>query len=95
MLTPIRDGIICEAPEKKTDERIGGGLLYKPDTIDNPEIEATVVAVGSGRITNNGVLPLEVVVGDRVLFRRHGAAEVKFDNKTYLVLREDQVICKV
>jgi chaperonin GroES len=95
MLQPIRDGIICEAPEKKEDEKIAGGLLYKPGNIDSAEIEATIVAIGSGRITNNGILPLEVAVGDRILFRRHAASEVKFDNKNYLVLREDQVICKV
>jgi chaperonin GroES len=94
MLQPIRDAIICEAPEKQKERKLGE-FLYAPETVETPEIEATVVAVGSGRITNNGVLPLEVVAGDRILFRRHGATEVKFDNKNYLVLREDQVICKL
>lgn len=87
---PIRDFIVVsksEGPQKSP-----GGIIIAHTEEKN--IAGTVVAVGSGRVTMNGsVVPLDVVVGDKVLFNKNLAIEVKDGDQTVLVLREDQVIC--
>lgn len=87
---PIRDFIVVtkdSGPEKSP-----GGLFIAHTEEKN--VTGTVVAVGSGRVTMNGsVIPLDVGVNDKVVFNKNMATEVKDGDNTFLVLREDQIIC--
>ena len=88
MLKPLRDQVVVKRAE--ADTKIGSILIASPNA-DN-KTEGTVVAVGSGHILENGsVVPLEVSVGDKIIFTKN-YAEVKFEGETYLVLREDSIL---
>lgn len=87
---PIRDYVVVSKEEGPKTTASG---LYIAHT-EEKNVTGSVVAVGSGRISMNGtVIPLEVVVGDKVVFNRNLATEVKDGETSFLVLREDQVVC--
>lgn len=88
---PVRDQIVVT--KEKESEKISAGGIIHVAIAQSRNVEGAVVAVGSGRVTMSGVVvPLEVVVGDRVLFNPSQATEVQVDGNTFLVLREDAVI---
>ena len=89
-IRPLHDRIVVAriAEEEKTK----GGIII-PDTAKEKPVEGKVVAVGKGRILDDGKLkPLEVKVGDRVLFAKYGGTEVKLDGEMVLIMREDDVL---
>lgn len=87
---PIRDFIVVVKDEGPKQTASG---LYLGHT-EEKNVTGTVVAVGSGRVTMNGsVIPLDVNVDDKVVFNKNLATEVKEGEKSFLVLREDQIIC--
>lgn len=89
---PIRDFVAVR--KKEGVEKTPGGLIISH--VEEKNVTGEVVAVGSGRVTMNGsVVPLDVSVGDKVLFNKNLATEVKDGNDTVLVLREDQIICVI
>jgi chaperonin GroES len=89
-MRPLRDRILVERIEEQ-EQRIGGIIV--PDTAKEKPQQGRVVAVGKGRINDKGeVFPLDVKVGDTVLFGKYGGTEVKIDGKEYLILREDEVL---
>jgi chaperonin GroES len=91
---PLRDQVVLskEAESNKT----AGGLLFKPETVEDKHTVGMVVAVGSGRVSLNGtIVPIEVQVEDRVLFNKNMATEIKVGEQTFFVLREDQLLCVV
>jgi len=91
MLRPLRDVVFVSII--KGDEKVAGGLLYKPLTVEDGVVEGKVVAVGSGLITDSGhIVPLEVKEGDRVLFHKASAMEVKHNGETLYRLREEQIL---
>ena len=91
MLRPIRDCLLLTVP--KTDEKTSSGLLYKPATVDEKLVVGTVVAVGSGHLLENGtVIPLEVVVGDKVVFNKQMALEIKENGESFFRIKEEQVL---
>jgi chaperonin GroES len=89
-IKPLRDHIVVtriEEPEKKA-----GGLII-PDTAKEKPTTAKVVAVGSGRILDDGKkVPLEVKKGNKVVIGKYAGSEVKIDDVDYLILREDEVL---
>jgi chaperonin GroES len=88
---PIRDFIVVSKNSEQEERRPSGIVLVATET---KNVTGTVLAVGSGRVSMNGtVVPLEVNVGDKVVFNKNTATEVKDGHETVLVLREDQVIC--
>lgn len=90
MIKPLRDQVVVR--RAKPAEVSKGGIFIAP-TVQEKSHEGEVVAVGSGRVTPNGVVvPLEVQVGDRVLVAKHVYAEVKVDGEDLLVLREDNIL---
>ena len=90
MIIPIRDSIVVKKEE--TASKSSGGLYIAH--VEEKNVKGTVIAVGSGRVTmSGGVVPLDVAVGDKVLFNKSAASEVKDGEETFLVLREDGVIC--
>ncbi|MBD1401155.1 co-chaperone GroES [Pelovirga terrestris] len=90
-IRPMQDRIIVERVEEET--KTAGGIII-PDTVskEKPQ-EGKVVAAGKGKVTPEGkVLPLDVKVGDRVLFGKYAGSEIKVDGKEYLIMREDDIL---
>ena len=87
---PLHDRILLKRIEEK--ESAKGGIII-PDTAKEKPQEAVVVAVGNGKILENGTkLKLEVKEGDHVLFGKYSGSEIKVDGEEYLIVREDDVL---
>lgn len=90
---PLHDRVIVKRVEE--EEKTKGGIII-PDTAKEKPIEGKVIAVGDGKILDNGKkAPLEVKVGDTVLFGKYGGTDVKIDGEDYLIMREDDIIAIV
>jgi chaperonin GroES len=89
-IRPLHDRILVERLEEK--EVMKGGIII-PDTAKEKPQEAKVIAVGTGKVTEDGKrLPLDVKAGDKILFGKYSGSEVKIDDKEYLILREEDVL---
>ena len=87
---PLHDRILVERLEEK--ETVRGGIII-PDTAKEKPQEGKVVAIGTGKVTDDGKrLGLDVKVGDTILFGKYSGSEVKVDDKDYLILREEDVL---
>lgn len=87
---PLSDRILVERVEE--NEKTKGGIII-PDTAKEKPVEGKVVATGNGRMGEDGkLLPMDVKVGDRVLFSKYGGTEVKIDGIDYLIMRQDDVL---
>ena len=92
-LTPLEDRIVVRPAEEK--ETTVSGIVI-PDTAKEKPQEGEVVAVGPGRIDDNGNrIPLDVAVGDKVIYSKYGGTEVKFGGEEYLVLSARDVLAVV
>lgn len=92
-IRPLHDRIIVKRLEE--EEKTKGGIII-PDTAKEKPIEGRVIAVGDGRIKEDGTkIPLEVKVGDRVLFSKYGGTEIKIDGEEHLMMREDDILAIV
>ena len=88
---PLGNRIVVEPLEK--DEQMSAGGIYIPDTAKEKPQEGKVVAVGEGRLSDDGKrVPMEVKVGDIVVYSKYGGTEYTEGNTEYLVLREDDVL---
>ena len=89
-IRPLHDRIIVERIEEET--MTAGGIII-PDSAKEKPLEGSVVAVGKGKSNEEGkVLPLDVKVGDKVLFGKYAGTEIKLDGKEYLMMREDDIL---
>jgi chaperonin GroES len=89
-IRPLNDRIIARRVEEQ--EQMRGGL-YIPDTAKEKPQEGEVIAVGNGKLLNDGQrVAIDIQVGDRVLFGKYAGTEVKLDGEEYLILREDDVL---
>jgi chaperonin GroES len=89
-IRPLHDRVILK--RVKEEEKTKGGIII-PDTAKEKPIEGEVVAVGNGKILEDGtVRKLDVKVGDRVLFGKYSGTEVKVDGEDRLILREDDIL---
>jgi chaperonin GroES len=89
-LRPLSDRILVERVEE--DEKTKGGIII-PDTAKEKPAEGKIVATGNGRMGEDGkLLPMDVKVGDRVLFSKYGGTDVKIDGSDYLILRQDDIL---
>jgi chaperonin GroES len=89
-IRPLQDRVIVR--RVKEEEKTKGGL-YIPDTAKEKPIEAMVLAVGNGKVLEDGtVRKLDVKEGDRVLFGKYSGTEVKLDGEEALILREDDIL---
>ena len=89
-LRPLHDRILVKRVEEK-DEKHGSIII--PDTAKEKPQEAKVIAVGTGKVTEDGKrIPLDVKAGDRILFGKYSGSEVKIDGEEYLILREEDVL---
>ena len=88
-IRPLHDRVIVR---RMAEERTSPGGIVIPDSATEKPIQGEVVAVGNGKILDNGeVRPLDVKVGDKVLFSKYGGTEVKIEGEDLLVLREDDI----
>ncbi|MDE0553261.1 MAG: co-chaperone GroES [Candidatus Poribacteria bacterium] len=93
-LVPLGDRILVKRSDN--DEQTTSGGIIIPDTAKEKPQEGEVVAVGNGRLLDSGERqPVDVVVGDLVLFAKYGGTEVTYENDEYLILREDDILAKV
>jgi len=89
-IRPLRDRILLSREEEK--EQIRGGIII-PDTAKEKPQRATVVAVGDGKVLDNGSrLQLNVKVGDTVLFGKYSGTEIKLDGKEFIIMKEEEVL---
>jgi chaperonin GroES len=89
-LRPLQDRLLVKRLEEK--EQVQGGIII-PDTAKEKPQQAKVLAVGPGRVTEDGKLqPIEVKVGDTVVFGKYSGTEVKVDGDDLLIIREDDVL---
>jgi len=89
-ITPLADRVVVRP--KAREEKTAAGI-FLPDTAKEKPQEGTVVAVGPGRLDEKGNrIPLEVKVGDTVLFAKYAGTEVKLDDTEYLILRESDIL---
>ena len=91
-LKPLGDRIIVEVLEEE-QTTVSGIVL--PDTAQEKPQRAKVLAVGPGHYEDGQLVPLDVAVGDEVVFSKYGGTEVKFGVDEYLILRESDVLAKV
>ena len=89
-IRPLHDRVVVRRME---EERTSAGGIVIPDSATEKPIQGEVIAVGRGKILENGdVRPLDVKVGDRVLFGKYSGTEVKLDGKEVLVMREEDIM---
>ena len=89
-IRPLHDRVVVRRLE---EERTTAGGIVIPDTATEKPIQGEVIAVGKGKILDNGEQrPLDVKVGDRILFGKYSGTEVKLDGKDFLVMREDDIM---
>jgi len=92
-IRPLHDRVIVK--RIKEEETTKGGIII-PDTAKEKPSEGKVIAVGNGKLLENGTLkPLEVKKGDKVLFGKYAGTEVKIDGEEHLIMREDDIIAIV
>ena len=87
---PLHDRVLVRRVE--AEEKTAGGIII-PDTAKEKPQRTKVVAVGAGKVDENGKrIPLDVKSGDRILFGKYSGNEVKIDGEDYLILREEDVL---
>jgi len=87
---PLHDRIIVKRLEE--EEKTKGGIII-PDTAKEKPIEGRVVAVGDGKIKEDGTkIPMDVKKGDRILFAKYAGTEIKIDGEEHLMMKEDDVL---
>jgi chaperonin GroES len=88
--TPLHDRILIRRVEEAETTR--GGIIIPDSAKDKPQ-EGEVISVGKGKISEEGkVRPLDVKVGDRILFGKYSGTEIKIDDEEFLIMREEEVL---
>ncbi len=89
-ITPLGDRVLVRPAEK--DESRKSGIII-PDTAKEKPQEGKVVAVGKGKTTDEGkILPMEVKVGDKILYGKYSGTEIKMDDVDHLILHQDDIL---
>ena len=92
-VTPLHDRVLLKRLEEK--ETVKGGIII-PDTAKEKPQEAEVIAVGKGRVGEDGkVIPLEVKKGDKVLIGKFSGTEVTIDDTEHVIVREEEILAKI
>jgi chaperonin GroES len=91
-VTPLHDRVLVRRLEEK--ETAKGGIII-PDTAKEKPHEGEVMAVGAGKIEKGKRVPLDVRVGDRILFGKYTGNDILVDDQEYLILREEEILAKV
>jgi len=87
---PLRDRVVVKRLEEQ-EQKVGGIII--PDTAKEKPQQGRVVAVGNGRVSDEGkVIPLDVKVGDTILFGKYSGTEIKLEGTEYLIVREEEIL---
>ena len=87
---PLFDRVLIQRVE--ADQKQKGGIII-PDTAKEKPMEGKVIAVGSGRLDDNGKrVPMDVKAGDRILFGKYAGTEIKINDEEHIILKEDEVL---
>ena len=94
-IRPVGDRILVEPVEEKENKAKKGGIII-PDTAKEKPMESVVVALGTGKVDDNGKkVPFEVKKGDRVLVSKYGGTEIKLDGKEYRIFNGDDILAVI
>ena len=89
-IRPLSDRIVVQA--KELESKTAGGIVI-PDTADKDKpMQGTVLAIGTGKYIDGKIQPLQVKVGDQILFGKYAGTNIKLDNTEFLVMREEDVM---
>ena len=89
-IRPLHDRVVIKRME---EERTSAGGIVIPDSATEKPSRGEIIAVGKGKLLENGnIRPLDIKVGDKVLFSKYGGTEVKIDDKELIVMREDDIM---
>ena len=92
-IRPLHDRVLVKRLEQ--EEQIRGGIII-PDTAKEKPQEAQVIAVGPGKLNDEGKrAPMDVKAGDRILMGKYSGSEIKLDDDEYIILREDEILAVV
>jgi chaperonin GroES len=92
-IRPLGDRVVVKAVEREEQTKSG---IYIPDTVQEKPQEALVVAVGNGKLLDNGTRqPIDLKVGDRVLYSKYAGTEIKQIDEEYLILRESDILAVI
>jgi chaperonin GroES len=88
---PLHDRVLVKRNDEP--EKTASGLLYLPESAKEKPAEGTILAVGAGRVKEDGsVIPLQVKEGDRIVFGKYAGTEIKVQGEERLILREDDIL---
>jgi chaperonin GroES len=89
-INPLHDRVVVKRIAEQ--ETVKGGIII-PDTAKEKPQEGLVIAVGNGKRTDDGkIVPLDVKVGDRILFGKYSGSEIKLDEEEFLIIREEEIL---
>jgi chaperonin GroES len=91
-ITPLHDRVLIKRIEEK--ETVKGGIII-PDTAKEKPQEGEVMAVGAGKLEKGERVPMDVKVGDRILFGKYSGTDIKIEGEEYLILREEEILAKL
>jgi chaperonin GroES len=91
-ITPLHDRVLVRRLEGK--ETAKGGIII-PDSAKEKPQEGEVMAVGAGKVEKGRRIPLDVKVGDRILFGKYTGSDIEIDGQEYLILREEEILGKL
>ncbi|MES1242647.1 MAG: co-chaperone GroES [Acidobacteriota bacterium] len=92
-IRPLHDRVLVKRLEQQ--EQVRGGIII-PDTAKEKPQEAEVMAVGPGKLTDDGKrAAMDVQVGDRVLMGKYSGSEIKYEDNDYVILREDEILAVI
>jgi len=91
-LQPLADRVLVKPMEKEEKTKSG---IYLPDTAKEKPQEGEIMAVGPGKMTDDGKrIPMDLKVGDRVIYAKYGGTEIKVDEEELMILRESDILAK-
>jgi chaperonin GroES len=91
-LQPLADRVLVKPMEKEEKTKSG---IYLPDTAKEKPQEGEIMAVGPGKMTDEGKrIPMDLKVGDRVIYAKYGGTEIKIDDEELIILRESDILAK-
>ena len=91
-VTPLHDRVVVRRLEER--ETAKGGIII-PDTAKEKPQEGEVMAIGAGKVEKGKRVPLDVKVGDRILFGKYTGNDILVDDQEYLILREEEILAKI
>jgi chaperonin GroES len=90
-IRPLQDRVIVKRLEEETEKTKGGIII--PDTAKEKPQQGKIIAAGKGKVNDDGkVTPLDVKVGDRILFGKYSGSEIKLDGEEHLIMREEDIL---